>query len=123
MCKKCLRPAFKYPPSCLRRTLEEDVLPDRWKIFRTSQGLLKLDALTEGTDWLAGVNVEGIRVATAMSFAEQQGIGLLAVDHAVFHHEGSFLQGGDVLEGVAGDGDYIGGIAGLKDADFIIPGQ
>ena len=49
--------------------------------------------------------------------------GLLAVDGAVFHYEGNSLQGGDVVEGVAGDGDYIGRVAGLKDADFILPAQ
>ncbi len=39
--------------------------------------------------------------------------GLLAEDPAVFHYEGNSLQRGDVVEGVAGDGDYVGGVAGL----------
>jgi hypothetical protein len=37
----------------------------------------------------------------------------LAVDGAVFHYEGNFLQRGDVIERVAGNGDDIGGVARL----------
>ena len=37
----------------------------------------------------------------------------LFVDDAVFHYEGYFLQGGDVVERIAGDGDDIGEVAGL----------
>ena len=45
----------------------------------------------------------------------------LAVDGAVFHYERYLLQGGDVIERVAGDGDDIGGISGLECADLILP--
>jgi hypothetical protein len=46
---------------------------------------------------------------------------LLAVDDAVFHYEGHFLKGRDVLERVAGDGDDVGVIARLQRADLILP--
>ena len=38
---------------------------------------------------------------------------LLAIDDAVFHYKGNFLQGGDVLKRVAGDGDDVGVVAGF----------
>jgi hypothetical protein len=60
---------------------------------------------------------------TALAVSASQGNGLLAVDNAVLHYEGNFLQGGDVVQGIAGDGDYIGGVAGLKEADFVLPAQ
>jgi hypothetical protein len=61
--------------------------------------------------------------ADARRFATNGGDGLLAVDNAAFHDERYPLQGSDVIEGVAGDADYIGGVAGLEDADFILPAQ
>src|SRR3984957_4078743 len=48
---------------------------------------------------------------------------LFAVDDAVLHDEGYFLQGGDVVEGIAGDGDDVGEVAGLERADLIFPLQ
>ena len=48
---------------------------------------------------------------------------LLAVDGAVFHYEGNFFEDGDVVERIAGDGDDIGGVAGLEDAESVLPTQ
>ena len=48
---------------------------------------------------------------------------LFAVDDAVFHDEGYFLQCGDVVEGIAGDGDDVGEVAGLERADLVFPLQ
>ena len=56
-------------------------------------------------------------------FRGKQGDGLLAVDGAIFHYKGNLLQGGDVVEGIATNGDYVGGVAGFEDADFILPAQ
>ena len=46
-----------------------------------------------------------------------------AVDDAAFHDEGDLLNGGDVGERIAGDGDDVGEIAGLKSADLILPAE
>src|SRR5277367_6637089 len=48
---------------------------------------------------------------------------LLAIDNAVFHHEGYFLQGGDVVEGISRDGDDVGEVAGLQRSDLVGPLQ
>ena len=49
--------------------------------------------------------------------------GSFAVDDAVLHYKGNFLQRCDVVKRIAGNRDYIGGVARLEDADFILPAQ
>ena len=46
-----------------------------------------------------------------------------AVDGTVFHYERDFLQGGNVVERIAGHSDYIGGVAWLQHTNFILPAQ
>lgn len=51
------------------------------------------------------------------------GTGLAFVDHSAFHDELHVLDGGDVVEGIAGDGDYVGVEAGFQLAHFFLPGE
>ena len=46
---------------------------------------------------------------------------LLLINHAVFHHQGDILQRADVSQGIARDGDDIGEVSRLEDADFCFP--
>jgi hypothetical protein len=48
---------------------------------------------------------------------------LLANYRAGLHYEAHVLEGGDVFEGVAGDGDYVGVEAGFQLADLGFPTQ
>ena len=54
-------------------------------------------------------------------FGDGHYLWLLAVDDAVFHYEGDFLEGGDVVERIAGDGDHVGEVTGFQRADSILP--
>ena len=46
-----------------------------------------------------------------------------AVNHAAFHHESDFLDGGDVGERIAGDGDDVRKKARLQRANLILPAE
>jgi hypothetical protein len=51
---------------------------------------------------------------SAVSFYSQSV--LPTVDYTGFHHEGDVLEHADVVEGIAGDGDDVGVVAGLERA-------
>jgi hypothetical protein len=92
-------------------------------IFRTSQDVLTLDTQMEFLE-LVGERQSGWNKSFwCYALHSKQEIGLFAVDDAVFHHKGNFLQNGNVVERIAGNGNYIGGVAGLQHADFILPAQ
>ena len=48
---------------------------------------------------------------------------LLSYDYAVLHHKAHVLDGGDVVERIAGDGDDVGEVAGLELADLAFPAE
>jgi len=48
---------------------------------------------------------------------------LLSYDYAILHHEAYVLDGSDVVERIAGDGDDVGVVAGLKLADLAFPAE
>ena len=48
-------------------------------------------------------------------------LSLAAVDCAAFHYEGDVLEDSDVFQGVAGDGDDVGVVARLEDAEVVFP--
>ena len=48
-------------------------------------------------------------------------VALLPHHDAALHHKADVLDGGDVVEGVAGDGDDVGEVAGLELADLALP--
>jgi len=59
---------------------------------------------------------EGAPVPRSCPFKARTPFGdiqLLAYDDAALHDEADVLDGGDVVEGIAGDGDYVGVEAGL----------
>ena len=92
-------------------------------IFSTFQEKLKLDTQMEFLELVGGRQSGSNKSFRCYALHSKQEIGLFAVDDAVFHHKGNFLQNGNVVEGIAGNGNYIGGVAGLQRADFILPAQ
>jgi len=66
---------------------------------------------------------EGAADVSKCSERRRQWLVLLAIDDAVFHYEGNFLQRGNVVEWISGDGDDIGEVTGLERADLILPGE
>jgi hypothetical protein len=87
-----------------------------YRLFKVAGGWSPNRKLLLGTTLAGGLII---------TFGQGSGVlncGCLLPHHfAALHDEAHVLYGGDVVERVAGDGDYVGEVAGFELADLVVP--